>query len=378
MDTNVVADPSLSKRQLKKLKRDQQWEENRDKRKALRKEKTKAKKLRKRTEREAASLQRSAMVDNPTPGAHGGVEESRKRRQQPQPIQLPITLVIDCGLDNLMRDTERTSLGAQITRAYSDNNHAPFKAHLIISSFGGLLKERFDTLLEGHYRSWKGVKCLEEDFVEAASQAEAHMRTPRGGKLAGALAPEASLEPAPAALATLEGVLNGEVVYLTSDSPETLTTLSPYSTYIIGGIVDKNRHKGVCYKRAMDRGIKTARLPIGDYLQMSTRAVLTTNHVVEIMLRWLECGDWGEAFMKVMPKRKGGALKSSGDGEVQDGAGRVESTNSDARMVGSDVEVIDEDLDVPAVDTSQAIKEKLSEQEPIQPNRKLEEKDGIT
>ena len=43
---------------------------------------------------------------------------------------------------------------------------------------------------------------------------------------------------------------------------------------------------------------------------MTSRFVLATNHVCEIMLRWLELGAWGEAFMKVMPKRKGGVLKA--------------------------------------------------------------------
>ena len=120
----------------------------------------------------------------------------------------------------------------------------------------------------------------------------------------------------------------GEVIYLTSDSPDTLTELKPYHTYIIGGIVDKNRHKGICYKKALDRNdelkvesvinsdpttvnkIKTAKLPIGEYMNMTARHVLTTNHVVEIMLKWLETGDWGEAFLAVMPKRKGGTLKT--------------------------------------------------------------------
>ncbi|KAK5396728.1 tRNA (guanine(9)-N(1))-methyltransferase, partial [Exophiala xenobiotica] len=60
-------------------------------------------------------------------------------------------------------------------------------------------------------------------------------------------------------------------------------------------------------------------------MDMQSRKVLTTNHVVEIMIRWLECGDWGEAFMKVIPKRKGGKLRGESkpnadgsDGEEND------------------------------------------------------------
>jgi tRNA (guanine9-N1)-methyltransferase len=99
------------------------------------------------------------------------------------------------------------------------------------------------------------------------------------------------------------------IIYLTSDSPHTLDVLSPFTTYVIGGIVDKNRHKGLCYKRAMARDIPTARLPIGEYMTMQSRSVLTTNHVAEIMLRWLEYGDWAKAFLRVIPKRKEARLK---------------------------------------------------------------------
>src|SRR5947207_7933328 len=163
-----------------------------------------------------------------------------------------------------MMDKERISLAAQITRCYSDNGKSPFRTHMVISSFGGKLKERFETVLSGQYRSWKGVQFFEEDFVRAAEEASKVMRSSRGGKLAGVLATtvisndESGSEESQAK--------EGELVYLTSDSPNTLESLKPYSNYIIGGLVDRNREKGICYKRACDKGIKTAKLPISDYL----------------------------------------------------------------------------------------------------------------
>ena len=309
-----------------------------------------------------------------------------------------------------MTEKERMSLGSQVTRCYSDNHKATFQAHLYISSWGGKLKERFDTVLEKHYYNWKGVKFTEDDFVVAAEWAVEHMGAKNGGKFAGAFTSEISkattlqaengIEPQEDKMKAVDvndtmlsveeaGAVNttasednvmghansddhrnptrrsfaeqkqndnlreharppeeadairtsqslsflpgpdpsqkhgtfpamkpaepGEVIYLTSDSPHTLDRLKPYSTYIIGGLVDKNRHKGICYKTACDKGLKTAKLPIGEYMEMQSRFVLATNHVVEIMIRWLECGDWGEAFMQVMPKRKGGRLKSNVD-----------------------------------------------------------------
>lgn len=37
---------------------------------------------------------------------------------------------------------------------------------------------------------------------------------------------------------------------------------------------------------------------------MSSRFVLTTNQVVEIMLKYLEFRDWKKAFIEVIPPRK--------------------------------------------------------------------------
>ncbi|KAL9014272.1 MAG: hypothetical protein Q9173_001081 [Seirophora scorigena] len=294
--------PTLSKNKLKKIRRDQAWEEGREKRKEVRKIRNKERKERKRAAADHDVPSQSPQGKRKAKDDAGS--QVAKKPKHFKTIQLPISFVIDCGFDDLMLDGERKSLASQITRSYSDNCRAPFRSCLFVSSFGGHLKERYDTVLSGNHRNWKGIRFLEGDFEEAAHQADELMKGDSGGKLAGAFRQIESTHPAE------PDAEPGEVVYLTSDSPDTLTELKPYSTYIIGGIVDKNRHKGICYKRAMDRGMKTAKLPIGNYMEMTSRFVLATNHVVEIMLRWLQLRDWAMAFLQVIPKRKGGNLKN--------------------------------------------------------------------
>ena len=325
-------DPPLSKNQLKKLKREQVWEENRANRKIRRKEKVQERKQRKRVARDEANLVPSPEKSNAEPLGEEKQNGLFQRSKPSQSVQLPITIVFDCGFDDLMMDKERKSLGSQLTRCYSDNHKAPYQAHLAVSSFGGHLKERFDGILAGQHYSWKNVRFIDGDFIEAATQAKRWMREDQGGRLAGMFATKEQ----PEDTTVNRNQQDGDVVYLTSDSPETLTALRPYCTYIIGGLVDKNRHKGICYKQAKDRGIMTAKLPIGDYMQMTSRFVLTTNHVAEIMLRWLELGDWGKAFLRVVPKRKGGVLREGLDcvndeGTKADGEGVEEADERSPR-----------------------------------------------
>jgi tRNA (guanine9-N1)-methyltransferase len=276
---------------------------------------------------------------------------------------------MDCDFNELMTEKEIISMGAQLTRCYSDNRTNPYRANLAISSWGGTLKTRFETVLANTHHGWKGVRFTEKDFVGAAEDLDEVMKGPNGGKLVGALAgegegtagtkgtvpsteapPESDVESAiPGSdIPNTKDVLEKDtaptskpsIVYLTSDSPNTLDRLQPNTSYIIGGIVDKNRHKGICYKRACERGIATARLPIGEYMTMQSRSVLTINHVVEIMLKWLVTGDWGESFLSVIPKRKEAKLRvkeeaeSSGD-EDDDESGGVtlaETRNTSERL----------------------------------------------
>ena len=81
-----------------------------------------------------------------------------------------------------------------------------------------------------------------------------------------------------------------EMVYLTAESDTTLEAIDPTKVYIIGGIVDRNRHKGMCHQLAADAKIATARLPIQapsttrgrradrqEHMKMSTRVVITVD-----------------------------------------------------------------------------------------------------
>jgi len=340
----------LSKSQQKKQKRKQDWEDSRDSRKALRKEKNKARKERKR---ERAAQEPDADVDADADGSNVDSpadiaknvgdkgKEQKKGKGYATAVQLPITFIFDCDFDEFMHDGEVMSLGSQLTRAYSDNKKASFRAHLAVSSYGGRLKARFEGILANQHKNWKGFHFLEEDFMQVAEKAQQWMRDPKtGGELQGALAPKSSDSTDKVEVENSKTMEegqedqgqdethqaeqehpDGEIVYLTADSPNTLHELSPYSTYIIGGIIDRNRHKGICYQRAEDRGVKTAKLPIGQFMEMQSRQVLATNHVNEIMIKWLEEGDWGRAFLSVIPKRKGGKLKGDKNGKAGKGNG---------------------------------------------------------
>lgn len=145
-----------------------------------------------------------------------------------------------------------------------------------------------------------------------------------------------------------EGMDPSSMVYLTADTDETITSLDESKTYIIGGLVDRNRYKHVCLDRARSLGLQVARLPIdpanltkktAEGKHLSSRKVLTVNQVFDILVGWTEQFEgrqgkepsWEEALERGLPGRKFAQRTEAGD----DGGEKVEA-GGDA---GEEVEV---------------------------------------
>lgn len=64
-----------------------------------------------------------------------------------------------------------------------------------------------------------------------------------------------------------------DLVYLTADSENVLETLDKSKIYIVGGLVDRNRWKGITAEKAKNQGIATAKLPIGEHMKMLSSQV---------------------------------------------------------------------------------------------------------
>ncbi|GBC06404.1 hypothetical protein RclHR1_06800008 [Rhizophagus clarus] len=242
----------LSKNALKKLRKQQKWEETREARKLALKEKDKRKKEEKRKARELGLIQ--------LPPKKTKVEQ----------IPSDMKVVIDLSFDELMTDAEITSLTLQLSRCYSANRSATRPVNLYFTSYGGRVQERFNTKLQNHI-NWKNVAFETRTYWDCFNKEK--------------------------------------LVYLTADSNEYVQELDEKKIYIIGGLVDKNRHKNICYNKSQRDEIASAQLPIGNYIQLSTRKVLAVNHVFEILVRWLECKDWEKSFLEVIPQRKFNAVE---------------------------------------------------------------------
>jgi tRNA (guanine9-N1)-methyltransferase len=214
----------LSKNQIKKILKEELWQES----KADRTKEKRAKHKRKRAERQQLVKE-------------GVLEPLPKRPKSKYMTVGNVGVVLDCSFSHLMNEKEISSMRQQICRCYSANVRAEKTSmQMTLTSLDEPLEQIMDEKAPS-WRNWRNFEATKESFVDKLSDKKE------------------------------------DLIYLSADSDNVAYELEDNKTYIIGGIVDKNRHKNLCNNKANEHNIKTAQLPIGDYIKMATRKVLTVN-----------------------------------------------------------------------------------------------------
>ncbi|KAG0590503.1 hypothetical protein M758_1G111500 [Ceratodon purpureus] len=267
---------TLSKNAQKTLAKQERFRQTKQLRKAQEKEKRHQETERKRREWQEKLANLSEEEIKKVTEEKLGVRAARKEERQERKGKLiqamaeGQNIVIDLEFGDKMRPNEISSLVQQVMYSYAANGKAAVPCRLSLTGCNGDIRAQ----LEKHsgFDNWLLHK-EDKSYIEVFENRKE------------------------------------DLVYLTADSETVLETLDKSKIYIVGGLVDRNRWKGITAEKAERQGIATAKLPIGDHMKMLSSQVLTVNQVVDILLQFLEVGDWGKALFTVIPPRKRGATE---------------------------------------------------------------------
>ncbi|XP_057753767.1 tRNA (guanine(9)-N1)-methyltransferase [Arachis stenosperma] len=275
--------PPMSKNAQKKLAKMQRWEARKAEKKAQAKEQRKMEVERKRreweerlaamaTEEEKEKLLESRRSLRKERMEQRSREKDEKRERLCGARENGQNVVVDLEFAHLMNPNEIHSLVQQIMYCYAVNGRCSSPAHLWLTGCSGEMDDQLQRI--PGFDKWI-IEKEAKSYIEALQDRKENL------------------------------------VYLTADSDTVLEELDLKKVYIIGGLVDRNRWKGITMKKAEEQGIQTAKLPIGNFMKMSSSQVLTVNQVLEILLKFLETRDWKTSFFAVIPQRK----RCQGDAE---------------------------------------------------------------
>ncbi len=335
--------PPLSKSQLKKRTRWQKSQAIKQRRKEQSREVKRLKALKAGRDLDAERQQQELNQQDGCGRAKR--EEKWKQIMANAHIDTSFRVCFDCAFEDQMTYKETNSLSLQLRYAYAKNRRSPQPVFIDVCglSAGSKTREHLKNV-EGFPESWLGraFRCHEGSFekVYGSSVTNRTERNDREGIECDNTANQVVANNSNHAADSRSLSPNHKFVYLTGDSPNTLTTLNDNTTYIIGGIVDRNRLKLAAIERAASinakipsLSIQTARLPLDEHVDFkgSTR-ILTCNHVFEILQRYRENGyaDWRGSIMAVLPCRK------DVEERKEENYGQVEDESSDEKKGGSD------------------------------------------
>lgn len=314
----------LSKRAQKKLMKRQMYDVKKAEKKAEKKEKKKLHKERTQKDWEAklsnvaSEEEKMKLIESRRALRKERMDKRAQEREEKiqRLTQAKLhgqNIVIDLEFGHLMNPTEVNSLVQQIMYCYAVNGRCSSPGHLWLTGCEGKIDSHLKRL--PGFNKWI-IEKESQSYIEALKDQKENL------------------------------------VYLTADAETILEDLDPKKLYIIGGLVDRNRWKGITMKKAQEQGIQTAKLPIGNYLKMSSSQVLTVNQVVEILLKFLELRDWKTAFFQVIPQRKRcGAQAESGEngneleGEANEGSENLLESQKKMKMSETDSEESEEEVE---------------------------------
>lgn len=197
-------------------------------------------------------------------------------------------------------------MSTQLAHVYNVNRNAVHSVNVIFTPLEGQLKQRMVEGRKGDYLRWKGLQVSEKPIEDLWSASEAPSVLPDTTEKQTEVSTSTQSEINVQTHEIECRIRKEDVIYLTADSEYTLSTLEEGKSYIIGGIVDHNKYKvrldhsekttrlscladklqNLCLGIAQKHGISHAALPITQYIEMSSRKVLTVNQCFEIMSKW--------------------------------------------------------------------------------------------
>lgn len=299
-ETTLQTQPLITKKQLRKEEKQRLWEAAKARRKEHRHKKKQEQKERRRQHLEQLRLE--AIKEGIDPSTVScPITRKKLKSNSMKNSSLKLGICIDMSFSDLMMDNDLHKCIKQLSRCYSANRRFENPVQLYITSFPGKSKEVIEK-----YDGWQNwdVNYHEKSYLE------------------------------------LDEYPKDKIVYLTAESENVLTQPEHDKLYVIGGLVDHNSKKGLCHELAVKNGVQHARLPLGEYIEMNRRKVLSILHVFEIVGRVAQNKPWAEVLMDVLPPRSEARLKNhSSDDE--------ESSNeeeNDALETNKNVQIKEENV----------------------------------
>ena len=276
----------ISKKQMKKLKKQEEWLKKMEAIKKYKREKKKENKRKKREQKEKEEQlnpKKEEINEIKDKDKINTPFKSKKERKEEfkQKCKNGMRVIIDCDFEHLMNERGNKSMVRQITDLYAINRSSSNPFRLILYGVGKQIKEG---LKKTNYENWLGIEIY---FKEQFSSFEQFIQD---------VLYKEDKRP-------LNDIKNN-IYYLTADSENNIENIDINATYIIGGIVDRNKYKGLTFNKAKELGLNHGKFPIGDYLKLHSSQVLTTNHTYHILNEYSIKHDWKEAFVSIIPKRK--------------------------------------------------------------------------